>query len=361
MGWNLAERPSFIFLHTCSLLLHIISASLVFYLSPPDNILKPLTVQTYNYTTNLLGTPTIVLGLHTVFERANAFTVIGLNESLTAFSHLIALLMLTVFYNGSDNANKRGYSGRSRPKEYSRRWAEYAVTAGLLEIGILIGQGETSFLLLLVILLANIAMQMIGFYNDQANTSKDGREHWSIIPSVASFIIMGTIIMVFTFHAANASNDSLDSLNYGYLAIVFSIMYMSFGVHQIIYMLDENYGIKWDVDKIYIVLGCTAKIVLSWTYIAVARQTWDELGEPWDDNVPWEGGEHSISTWNTVKVGLLTGAVILILASYIWFGRPSVRDRSKNDETPVTTESGGPLRNIGWKIRSRRGIGSLNF
>jgi hypothetical protein len=270
--------------------------------------------------------------------------------------------MLTVFYKTSDISNKRGYLGYSRPKEYRRRWFEYAFTAGLLEIGILIGQGEQSFMLLLVILLANVAIQMIGFYNDQANTTKDGREHWSVIPSIASFTIMGAIIMVFIFHAVNGSNESLESLNYGYLAIVFSIMYLSFGIHQIIYMLDDTYGLKWDVDKIYIVLGFTAKIVLSWTYIAIARQTWDELGEPWDENVPWEGGKDSISTWNTVKVGLLIGAVILILASYIWFGRPSAKGGYKMLKgLEAAADKGGPIRNNEWKIRSRRGIGSLNF
>jgi len=206
-------------------------------------------------------------------------------------------------------------------------------------------------------------MQMIGYYNDQANSSKDGREHWSVIPSLSAFVIMGAIILVFAFHAANATNDSLKSLNYGYLAIVFSFMYMSFGIHQMLYMLDENYGARWDVDKIYVVLGFTAKIVLSWTYIAIARQTWDELGEPWDDKVPWEGGKDSISTWDTVKVGVLVGAIVLILTSYIWFGRPSSKESYQkiNQLVATTTKTEGPGRNQEWKIRSRRGIASLNF
>ena len=132
-----------------------------------------------------------------------------------------------------------------------------------------------------------------------------------------------------------------------------------------LYMLDESYGAKWDVDKIYIVLGFTAKIVLSWTYIAIARQTWDELGDPWDDNVPWEGGKDSIPTWNTVKVGLLIGAVVLILLAYIWFGRPSVKGQYKQLTELASRSSGknsgGPKLQTEWKIRSRRGIGSLNF
>ena len=205
-------------------------------------------------------------------------------------------------------------------------------------------------------------MQMIGYYNDQANTTKDGREHWSVIPSISSFVIMGAIILVFAFHSANSVNPALESLNYGYLAIVFSIMYMSFGIHQMLYMLDEAYGYKWDVDKIYIVLGFTAKIVLSWTYIAIARQTWDELGDPWDDKIPWEGGKDSIPTWNTVKVGLLIGAVVFILLAYIWFARPSVKGNYKIlKSVMVGKNTGGPAIQTEWKIRSRRGVGSLNF
>ena len=105
MGWDLVERPGFIFLHSVSLVLHAISAGLVFYLSPPENILRPLTVDTYNYTTDLLG-PTIQVGKGTVFDHANAFTVIGLNEALTAGSHLIAIAMLTIFYNQDSKSNQ---------------------------------------------------------------------------------------------------------------------------------------------------------------------------------------------------------------------------------------------------------------
>ena len=363
MGWDLAERSSFIFLHTLSLVLHTVSAGLIYYLSPPKNILRPLKVVTYNYTTDLLGAPTIEFGEGVVFKQANAFTVIAINETLTALSHLTALLMLTVFYKTSDKNNRRGYLGYSRPKEYTRRWVEYAVTAGLLEIGILIGQGETSFELIMMVLLGNIAMQMIGFYNDQSNTNKDRRQHWSVIPSIAAIIIMIAIILVFSLHAANTTNDSLASLDFGYLTLVFSIMYMSFGIHQMIYMLDDAYGVKFDVDKIYIVLGFTTKIVLSWTYIAITRQTYDELGDSWDDKVPWEGGGHSIATWNTVKVGLLIGSIVLILLAYFWYGRPTVKPGYQLLKVMKTAgdEAGGPIRNNEWKIRSRRGIGSLNF
>lgn len=360
MGWNLAERPGFIFLHTISFVLHCISCGLIFYLAPPDDITKPLKVETYNYTT-VNGKPDILVGEANVFDHANAFYLIGANEALTALSHLIAISQLTIFYK-PEKERLTKYYGRSREKEYLRRWIEYGFTAGFLEVGILIGQGEQSFILILMILLGNIAMQMIGFYNDQANLNKDSRQQWSVIPSISAFFIMFSIIIVFIFHSANNINEQLEALNYSYLAIVFSIMYLSFGVHQMLYLLEPNYGVKWDVDKIYIVLGFTAKIVLSWTYIAIARQTWDELGDPWDDKIPWEGGESSIATWDTVKVGLLIGALLVIILAYVWFGRPTVLLNGysaieTSDKSPIMM--GGPVRNSQWKVRSRRG--TLNF
>ena len=88
-----------------------------------------------------------------------------------------------------------------------------------------------------------------------------------------------------------------------------------------IYLLVDDYAKKVDVDKIYIVLGFTSKIILSWTYIAISRGAWDELDKNnefrFDDKVSWEGTKNSVGGWNTVKYGVLIASVCVIIGSYV--------------------------------------------
>jgi hypothetical protein len=74
----------------------------------------------------------------------------------------------------------------------------------------------------------------------------------------------------------------------------------------------ESYAKHVDIDRFFIVLGFTAKIVLSWTYISIERSAWDELGLPYDDKVPWESSDSSIAMWNNVQVWLGVGSLVII-------------------------------------------------
>jgi len=326
MGYSYKDKCSFISLHLVALILHVVSASLAFYLSPTDEkIQRPLEYQQYNYTINNESTP-ITLITDVVAWRWSAIFLIAVNEGLTAFSHLIGLLGVCVANSSKPDDRPTGtyykrrdrydYKGFSRPEEYKRRWIEYAITAGLLEVGMLLGQGEKSLLLLMFVAFGNAAMQTIGWFNDEQvlelRSSKKSIKQLFYSPTVSAFIILAAIISIFTFHAINIVGDELKSLDYGYLALIFTLFYMSFGIHQLLYMQYESYAKYIDIDRFFIVLGFTAKIVLSWTYISIERSAWDELGIPYDDKVPWESSDDSITTWNSIQVSLGVSALVIM-------------------------------------------------
>lgn len=354
MPYTYEDKRSFWNLHFVSFALHLISTVFAFILTPPqEKMRRDVYVESTLYWKDENNVPYTNYTRVPVIEGFNAIACIGVNEALTTLSHLIALFMLSCC---AKTDKKAVYRGRSRPEEYTRRWIEYAVTAGLLEVGILAGQGELNIIILLGVFIGNASMQAIGYYNDDTPEYK-----WSWVPNLAGFGIMFSIIQIFIFRSSNSGNNGeyeLKSLTYGYLAIIFSIFYLSFGIHQMLYLNIKSYARAIDADKIYIVLGFTSKIVLSWTYIAISRQVWDELGSAFDKKVPWEDTKYSISTWDTVKYGIALSSLAVIIVSYIieyCQGRPQVYPNES-----VENDDGAPLlQEKNRKIRRRQVY--LNF
>lgn len=347
MPYTPRDKDEFWNLHFISFLLHLVSSIFAFYLIPPTESLegRDVYVEQSLYWNTTDGVQYMNITRASVISNFNPILCIAINEAVTTLSHIYAWVALSCCVRG---AKKAVYRGRSRPEEYRRRWLEYSFTAGVLEIGILGGQGELSSVVLLSVLLGNVAMQLIGYYNDATPSY-----HRSWEPTIVAFIIQFAILQVFIFRAANNQNTgdkSLSSLNYGYLTIIYGIMYLWFGVHQVMYMYIDKYARRIDVDKIYIVLGFTSKLVLSWTYIAINRQAWNELGPAYDDKVPWENSKYAASTWDAVKYGISIGALVIIFVSYIseWaVGRPEkYPEEESSSYVPLNNrkEFGGMIR-----------------
>jgi len=370
MPYTAKDKNIFLGLHTTSFIIHAVSSYFAFDLAPaPEKMKGFIFAESVNFTTTTgdsAGEPTFIITQEEVFPNANAIAIIGWNEALTALSHFVAIGLLLL--NGTQEVGGQ-YTGRSRPEEYRRRWIEYAFTAGILEVGMLVGQGELNIVVLGMVLLANAAMQMIGWYNDATPPSER-----SVIPTINAFTIMFSIILVFAIHAAGQTNDTLESLSYGYLAVVFALFYLSFGVHQILYMYLEldacgvknvKYADCIDIDRTYVVLGFTSKIVLSWTYIAISRQTWDELtgNEEFriDKKVSWEATDYSIQSWDAVKILVLVGSIVIIASSCLLEGCGVCNPWAKGY---YEEEVGEPLivtqESKGTNIRRRRVL-DINF
>jgi len=373
MPYTAKDKNIFLGLHTISFIIHAVSSYFAFDLAPaPEKMKNYIYAESVNFTTTTgddSGEPTLIITQEEVFPNASAIAIIGVNELFTALSHLIAIILL--IFNPTDEWRGK-YKGRSRPEEYKRRWVEYAITAGILEVGMLVGQGEFNVVVLGMVLLGNAAMQMIGWYNDATIPSER-----SVIPSLNAFTIMFSIILVFVIHAVGQTNNTLESLSYGYLAVVFALFYLSFGVHQILYMYLEldvcgiknvKYADCIDIDRIYVILGFTSKIVLSWTYIAISRQTWDELtGNPdfrIDKKVSWEATNYSVQSWDEVKIFVLCGSLTIIVVACLLEGFGVCNSWAKNytvevslpEKTSKTQQVNGKL----LKLRRRRLL-DINF
>ena len=81
----------------------------------------------------------------------------------------------------------------------------------------------------------------------------------------------------------------------------------------------KNYRESFDVDKIYICLSMTAKIVLSWTFIAIYRKTFVRLDKPMEPTVVWE--TEGNNTWDWI-MGIIAGlGALFIVVFYFTFGK----------------------------------------
>ena len=105
-------------------------------------------------------------------SRVSPIGLVAANETITAVSHLIAVLVLAVVVRDKDYESPDGYSV---PYEYMRRWAEYAITAGLLEVAIVAGQGTREWFLIVYILMGNVVIQGMGYlWMRQASSTNHG-------------------------------------------------------------------------------------------------------------------------------------------------------------------------------------------
>lgn len=263
-------------LHAAACVVHFVSAVFVFLLQGRD---QPLKWTQFNVTT---VKEAAILETFVEAIRVDPVIIVGWNEALTCLSHGIACFLRV------DDLNVGGYSRKS---EYTRRWLEYAVTAGLLEVAVLIGLGETNILVVLIVLLNNAALQCLGWSLDV--------NHSSVLPMISGFVLLGSIVLILSAHVANQIGLEIE---WAYLVTIFSLFYASFGVHQTLYLLVEKYRKRFDVDKIYVCLSLTSKIVLSWTFIAVYHRTLVRLDDP--GHLNWDT-EWQVIMYTLAGLGLL--------------------------------------------------------
>ena len=127
--------------HLLAFLLHSVSAILAFLSQPEAGLqLGQLVVHKINFkagSTNVTSSLHIEQLDHVVFDDINVVGLIFTNEVITAVSHLIGTIG---FFLYTDAMMADG-----RHLESVRRYIEYAVTAGLLEVALLVGMGSKSF------------------------------------------------------------------------------------------------------------------------------------------------------------------------------------------------------------------------
>ena len=142
------EKRLLIGLHGLAFVVHGISAWFAWHMSIEHS--SSLLLVEYHYAN------TSSVEYKSVFGKQNAIHWIALNETITTFSHLIALCIMCS-------------TKRQRFLETIRRWTSYAVTAGLLECAIVIGLGDAHFFGIVFLLVSNAVVQAFGLLIDFEN------------------------------------------------------------------------------------------------------------------------------------------------------------------------------------------------
>lgn len=251
--------------HLLAFLLHVTSAILAFMAQPESGLkLGSLVVDEVDFkavTTDDVSSMTISESDHVVFQDINVVGLIFTNEVITAISHLIAVIGFFL-YTDSMMADNRHL-------ESVRRYIEYAVTAGLLEVALLVGMGSNSFYQVLFILLTNVAIQLMGYMSER--TQDRMRQ---IYYSIGGFVLLAPSVTIIVWNATLVKGmERVDELAYFYLAL-----YALFGVHNLFDHIFAFWRNSIDRDTGYNVLSMATKIGLSWLLIAITFKTYKDAG-----------------------------------------------------------------------------------
>ena len=156
-----------------------------------------------------------------------------------------------------------------RHLESIRRYVEYAITAGLLEVALLVGMGSDNFYQVLFILLTNAAIQLMGYMSER--TADRMRQ---IYYSVGGFILLAPAITIIVWNATLVEGmERVRELAYFYTAL-----YILFGLHNLFDHLFAMWRDNIDRDTGYNILSVATKIGLSWLLIAIIFKTYEDAG-----------------------------------------------------------------------------------
>tara|TARA_B110000008_G_scaffold279952_1_gene329935 strand:+ start:7136 stop:8113 length:978 start_codon:yes stop_codon:yes gene_type:complete len=257
--------------HLLAFLLHITSAILAFMAMPESGLqLGKLVVPevdykvitTFNETNNMSSTSLQISETdHIVFEDINVVGLIFTNELITALSHLAGVIGFFLF--------KDAMMADGRHLESVRRYVEYAITAGLLEVALLVGMGSDNFYQVLFILLTNAAIQLMGYMSER--TQDRMRQ---IYYSIGGFMLLAPAITIIVWNATLV--DGMDRVRE--LAYFYTALYLLFGLHNLFDHLFAFWRNSIDRDTGYNILSVATKIGLSWLLIAIIFKTYEDAG-----------------------------------------------------------------------------------
>ena len=313
-------------MHLAALLLHGISSILAWLCNPdPKHVRLSFKIDSLTYQKAGNGTWWVLRAKRSFTPRGYPRSVWWRNETITAVSHLIAVLILAIVVRDKDYESPDGYSV---PYEYMRRWAEYAVTAGLLEVAIVAGQGTREWFLIVYVLMGNVVIQGMGYLMDVAPSFR--YKSWF---SVFGFLLLSVQIALIATNAANTTNASENQEVWVRLAVLYGILYSWFGVNQVCVHYWEWYRKSFNGDMFFVFLSMSAYLYLSWSLIAEIRQRFYELGEPLTPKLAFESSlDATVDTWMTIKDVMVWVSIVLVVAGYLfsWYQKENTNRNKRN-------------------------------
>jgi hypothetical protein len=266
-----------LYLHIAAAILHMVSCVLSIVVHT-DSIKTDITIPHHMYQTNPVDTTTT----HEVILEQSALVWISGNEAITMFSHLIAVFYLW------NNEKMRKY-------EPVRRTVEYAFTAGILQVALVMGTGSIPLSDIFFVLLVNGVMQLMGYVLD---TQKE--ESMPLL--VGAFVLLAAQIQ---FVITNAL--LMEGIETGYfvvMGVLYAFFYIGFGLIKVFRPVYQ--------DEIYILMSVTSKLSLSWILIGNMFEGFRELDENTDPDftdLDWRAIQWAIVAFSAI--GLAVGIPLI--------------------------------------------------
>ena len=309
----MVDKRSFILLHSFAFVLHAISSVFAWLCNPyPVHARLSFKVDTLTYQ-KATNVSTVGASRDEIIyaSKVSPIGLVATNETITALSHLIAIIVL--FRAICKKYPYKNIHGFSIEYEYNRRWLEYAVTAGLLEVAIVSGQGTREWFLIVYMLVGNVVIQGMGYLMDAAPEFK--YKPWF---SVFGFLLLSVQIWLIATNAANTTNASENQEVWVRLAVLYGFLYSWFGVNQTCVHYWKLYRETLNGDMIFVFLSISAKLYLSWSLIAEIRQRFRELGEPLTPKIWFETSlDSTVDTWMSIKDVMVWVSIALVVLGYV--------------------------------------------
>lgn len=255
-------------LHFIAAIIHIVSSILSFSLDKTD-ISSDITVPKHNYYKKPIRTNTT----YTIVWETCSIDWVTVNEAITAFSHLIALWLL--------------YDRKDAKKEPIRRAIEYSITAGVLQVALVLPVGQTLLHDIIFLLVVNLCIQWIGYEIDKR-----------IDLLYPLFLLLASEITYVILHGSNLSGISNQGY-YTFMGVAYAVFYILFGVVKI-----PQLNLKDIETELFILMSVTSKVSLSWILIGNTYQGFKDMGEDKGPDIDWRALQIAIVS---VSALILTG------------------------------------------------------
>ena len=291
-------------LHIAAAGIHLISCILAIVVHT-DTITGKITLPHHTYMADPTATvKELIVNETTTHEPilyTNPMVWIAGNEGFTFFSHIIALFLMPRANDLDDF-------------ERTRRTIEYSLTAGILQVALVLGIGSVAIYDVLMLLLLNVAVQLLGWLWDKT-------EDEFIKP-----YLLGTAFGLLAVEIIYVIGQSLNlkGINPGgyiTMGIFYAIFYLLFGLVKCFKVLRDH------ENEIYILMSVSSKVALSWILIG---NTYQGLRELEIDSAPLD---HTDLDWGVVQY-IVTIACFLVLI----IGVPVIASRPVNKESSMNLE-----------------------
>ena len=310
-------------LHISAAAIHLVSCVLAVVVHT-ETITGKITLPHHTYMADPTATEKhLIVNETTTHEPilySNPMTWIAANEGFTFFSHLLALFLMPRANNLNDF-------------ERTRRTLEYGLTAGILQVALVLGIGSVAIYDVLMLLLLNVAIQLLGWLYDKTNDE--------FIKPYLLGTAFGLLVVEIIYVIGQSLNlNGIEPGGYIVMGVFYAIFYLMFGLVKC-FKSWRNHE-----NELYILMSVSSKVALSWILIGNTYQGLREL------NIKSAPLDFTDLDWGVVQY-----IITFICALVLVIGIPIIINR------PVEYVAAASMENDeeGFVRRTRRNFDSINF